>query len=169
VRKLRAKRKAANMATKKEEQEEQNFFSEKVKEQTEHERKEHKMAAENDKHKKAETVSGYSGSASEGKKIERPKYASKEAVVSDAGVTEPTIEFGGDGITPKAEFEKNYAELWKKQAEHDKKRREQAVEDAGVIQTTEKHRHAAIVAAEERRHAEAEKQEQAEAEAHKHG
>ncbi len=159
------------MATKKEEEEEQNFFAGKVKEQSEHERKEHKMAEkkDNDEPKPRDSVGGYSGTTHEGKKIERPKNASKEAVVSEAGVTEPTIEFGGDGITPKAEFEKNYAELWKKQAEHDKKRREQAVEDAGVIQTTEKHRHAAIVAAEERRHAEAEKQEQAEAEAHKHG
>jgi hypothetical protein len=140
VKKLRVtKRKAVNMATKKEEEDEQNFFAEKVKEQAEHERKEHKMAAENDKPKKAETVSGYSGTAHEGKKFERPKDASKEAVVSDAGVTEPTIELGGDGITPKAEWNEKYAETKKKQDEFDEKRRQRAVEDTGIVQTTEKH------------------------------
>jgi hypothetical protein len=123
------------MATKKEEQDEQNFFSEKVKEQAEHERKEHKMAAKTE----SESVAGYSGSPSEGKKIERPKDASKEAVVSDAGVTEPTIELGGDGVTPKAEWVEKYADTKKKQDEFDEKRRQRAVEDTGIVQTTEKH------------------------------
>jgi hypothetical protein len=97
------------------------------------------MAAE--KEEKRETVAGYSGTAHEGKKIERPKDASKEAVVSDAGVTEPTIELGGDGVTPKAEWDKKYVEIKKKQDEFDEKRREKAVEDSGVVQTTEKHKH----------------------------
>jgi hypothetical protein len=71
--------------------------------------------------------------------LKRAEGASKESVVSLAGTTEPTVELGGDGITPKAEWDKKYSELKKKQDEHDEKRRKQAVEDAGVIQTTEKH------------------------------
>ena len=108
------------MATKKEEQDEQNFFAEKVREQAEHERKEHKMAtASHDEPK--------------GKK-EAPK-----AVISPAGTTEPTIELGGDGVTPKAEWDKKYADTKKKQDEFDEKRRQRAVEETGIVQTTEKH------------------------------
>ena len=105
------------------------------------ERKE-KMAAPNDKEKETKPAAGYSGTKHEGKKFERPKDASKDAVVSDAGATEPTVEFGGDGVTPKAEWDEKYKEIAKKHAEHDEKRRKQAVEDSGVIQTTEKHAHA---------------------------
>jgi hypothetical protein len=74
--------------------------------------------------------------------LKRAEGASKESVVSPAGTTEPTIEFGGDGVTPKAEFDEKYAELKKKQDEHDEKRRKQAREDAGVgMITTEKFKH----------------------------
>jgi hypothetical protein len=128
------------MATKQEEKDEQSFFAGKVKEQEQDERK-HKMAAktENDEPKAKDSVSGYSGTAREGKKVERPKDASEDAVVSEAGVTEPTQIFGGDGVTPIAEWEESQKERREKQAEHDEKRRQQAVEDAGLIQTTEKH------------------------------
>ena len=71
--------------------------------------------------------------------LKRAEGASKESVVSPAGTTEPTIEFGGDGVTPKAEWDKKYVELKKKQDEFDEKRRERAREDSGIIQTTEKH------------------------------
>ena len=156
------------MSTKQEEKDEQSFFLGKVKEQEQDERK-HTMAVENDKPKagpKPTEIPVYTGKT--GGPYERPKYASKEAVVSDAGVTEPTPVFGGDGLTPIIDWEKSQEERRKKQDEFDEKRRQRAVEDAGVIQTTEKYRHAAIVAAEERRHAEAERHEQAEAEAEKH-
>jgi len=98
---------------------------------------------DNDEPKARDTAAGYSGSAREGKEaLKRPEGASKEAVVSDAGATEPTIELGGDGVTPRAEWVEKYAEVKKKHDEHDAKRRKQAEEDAGVgIQTTEKHKH----------------------------
>ena len=67
--------------------------------------------------------------------------AKKGTVTSPAGVTEPGQEFGGDGVTPKAEWDKKYAELKKKQDEHDAKMRQRAIDDAGVIQTTEKTTH----------------------------
>lgn len=72
--------------------------------------------------------------------LKRAEGASKESVVSPAGTTEPTIEFGGDGKTPKAEWDKNYVEIKKKQDELDEKRRQRAVEDSGNVQTTEKHK-----------------------------
>jgi hypothetical protein len=99
----------------------------------------HTMATAHDEPKAKDSVAGYSGTAHEGKKVERPKDASKEAVVSEAGVTEPTQVFGGDGVTPIAEWEESQKERREKQAEFDEKRRKQAVEDSGVIQTTEKH------------------------------
>jgi hypothetical protein len=76
--------------------------------------------------------------AHENDKPKAAKDAPKE-VTSPAGVTQPGVELGGDGVTPKAEWDEKYAEIKKKQDEHDEKRRKQAVEDAGVIQTTEKH------------------------------
>lgn len=93
---------------------------------------------------------------------DKPKTKDKPTVVkSDVGETHPPQVFGGDGVTPIEEWEKHIKELREKQAEHDEKRRRQAVEDAGVIQTTEKYKHDALLKAEERRHAEAQKQEQA--------
>jgi hypothetical protein len=109
----------ASMATKQEEKDEQSFFAGKIKEQEQDERK-HTMAAVHEEPKAA--------------KEEAPK-----AVTSPAGTTEPTIELGGDGVTPKAEWDKKYADLKKKQDEFDEKRRQRAVEDTGIIQTTEKH------------------------------
>jgi hypothetical protein len=123
------------MPTQKEEEEEQKFFAEQLKKQE----KEHKMAKENDEPKARDTSAGYSGSAHEGKKFERAEGASKEAVVSEVGTTEPTVEFGGDGVTPLAEFDKKMESVRKQQAEHDEKMRQRAREDSGVIQTTTKH------------------------------
>ncbi len=94
---------------------------------------------DNGEPKARDTAAGYSGSAHEGKEaLKRPEGASKEAVISDAGATEPTIELGGDGVTPRAEWVEKYAEVKKKQDEHDEKRRKQAVEDSGGMVTTEK-------------------------------
>ena len=46
---------------------------------------------------KDETVAGYSGDPAEGQPpVKRPKEASKDAVVSPAGVTEPTKELSGE-------------------------------------------------------------------------
>ena len=73
--------------------------------------------------------------------LKRAEGASKESVVSPAGTTEPTIEFGGDGVTPKAEWDKKYADLKKTQDEWDEKRRQRAVEDAGPMLTTGKVKH----------------------------
>ena len=54
-----------------------------------------------------ETVAGYSGSRHEGKPAPtRPKEASKDAVVSPLGHTEPAIVLAGDGVTPVSELEK---------------------------------------------------------------
>lgn len=94
---------------------------------------------ENDEPKARDSVAGYSGTAHEGKKVERPKDASEDAVVSEAGVTEPTEVFGGDGVTRFADWEESQKERRAKQAEFDEKRRQRAVEDSGLIQTTEKH------------------------------
>jgi hypothetical protein len=123
------------MATKQEEEDEQTFFAEKVSEQTQHERKD-KMAEKHDEPKPRDSTAGYSGSQHEGKKFERPKDASKDAVVSDAGVTEPTIEFGGDGVTPKAEWEKKHAEQKKAQDAHDEKMRQKVRDEAGPMLKT---------------------------------
>jgi hypothetical protein len=120
-------REVANMSTKKEEEKEQEFFAEKVKEQEQNERK-HTMAAAHEEPKEVKA-----------EPLKRAEGASKESVVSPAGTTEPTPELGGDGVTPKAEWDKKYAELKKKQDELDEKRRQRAVEDSGIIQTTEKH------------------------------
>ena len=79
--------------------------------------------------------------AHENDKPKEPKAkddAPKE-VTSPAGVTQPTAELGGDGVTPKAEWDEKYKEIKKKQDEFDEKRRQRAVEDSGIIQTTEKH------------------------------
>jgi hypothetical protein len=116
------------MPTEREEKEEQAFFAEKLKEQEQHEGKGQKMAANDQPKHKAEPR-------------KRPEGASKDAVVSDVGATEPTIEFGGDGVTPKAEWDEKYAEIKKKQDEHDEKMRKRAVEDAGPMLTTEKVKH----------------------------
>jgi hypothetical protein len=99
----------------------------------------HKMAAhENDKPAAKPTeIPGHTGKT--GGPYERAEGASKEAVVSDAGTTEPTQVFGGDGVTAIADWEKSQEERRKKQAEFDEKRRKQAVEDSGIIQTTAKH------------------------------
>jgi hypothetical protein len=50
--------------------------------------------AEKKEEKKTEnkTVPGYSGSPHEGKKVERPKGASDDAVISPLGATEPSRE-----------------------------------------------------------------------------
>ena len=128
------------MATKQEEKDEQEFFAGKVKEQEQDERK-HTMAEKHEEPKAKDSVAGYSGTAHEGKKVERPKDASEEAVVSEAGVTEPTQVFGGDGVTPIAKWEESQKERREKQAEFDEKRRKQAVEDSGLIQTTDKFKH----------------------------
>ena len=128
------------MATKQEEKDEQNFFAGKVKEQ-EQERK-HTMPAahENDKPKAKPTeIEGHTGKT--GGPYELPKDAPEGSVVSDAGVTEPGQVFGGDGVTPIAEWAESQKERREKQAEFDEKRRKQAVEDSGVIQTTEKFKH----------------------------
>jgi hypothetical protein len=96
-------------------------------------------------HEKVEhrdSVAGWSGSASEGKPPgKRPEGASKEAVIDGNSVTEPTIELGGDGVTPKAEWDKKYAEIKKQQDEWDEKRRERAVEESGPVLTTAKLKH----------------------------
>jgi hypothetical protein len=100
------------------------------------------------------------------KKAENGKQKADDkpvVVKSPAGETHGGQELGGDGVTPKAEWDKKYEEIKKKQDEHDEKRRQRAVEDAGVIQTTEKDKHAALMAAEERRYAAAAKLEKAEA------
>ncbi len=88
--------------------------------------------------KKAETAEGYSGSAHEGNgPFKRPAGASKEAVVSEVGHTEPTIELGGDGVTPLAEWEKKKAEEAKLHAAHDEKMRQKAIDESGpVLKTT---------------------------------
>lgn len=53
---------------------------------------------------KDNTVAGYSGSPHEGKgPPKRPKGASEDAVLSDCGATEPTVELKGDGLTTKQE------------------------------------------------------------------
>lgn len=55
---------------------------------------------------KDNTVAGYSGSPHEGKSAPtRPKEASKDAVVSPLGHTEPAIVLAGDGVTPVSELE----------------------------------------------------------------
>ena len=69
----------------------------------------------------------------------KAKDDAPKAVTSPAGETQPTVELGGDGVTPKHEWDEKYKEIKKKQDEHDEKRRKQAVEDSGIIQTTEKH------------------------------
>ena len=68
--------------------------------------------------------------------LKRAEGASKESVVSPAGTTEPTIEFGGDGVTPKAEFDEKYKEVRAAQAKKDEERRQRAIDDAGVVQLT---------------------------------
>ena len=63
-------------------------------------------------------------------KAHEPKAAKEEApkaVTSPAGVTQPTVELGGDGVTPKAEWDKKYADFKKTQDEWDEKRRQRAV------------------------------------------
>ena len=75
---------------------------------------------------------------------ENDKPKAKDAPVtvkSDVGETGPPQVFGGDGVTPIAEFADKYKDLKEKQAELDEKRRQRAVEDSGNVQTTEKHKH----------------------------
>ena len=66
--------------------------------------------------KKDETVKGYSGSRHEGKPApKRPEGASKDAVVSQVGHTEPAVPLGGDGVTPLEEFKEKRAKELKKE------------------------------------------------------
>lgn len=95
--------------------------------------------AENEEPKSKDTVEGYAGRPAGA--AERPKDASKEAVVSDAGATEPTAVFGGDGVTPEAEFKEKWAEHRKKQEKLDEENRQKAREAAGNVMTTEKGKH----------------------------
>ena len=89
-----------------------------------HNEEEHKMADQHEK--KAEN--------------EKQKADDKPFVVKPpAGETHGGQELGGDGVTPKAEWDEKYVEIKKKQDEFDEKRRQRAVEDSGIIQTTEKH------------------------------
>jgi hypothetical protein len=73
---------------------------------------------------------------------DKPKAKEKEdkpvVVKSDVGETGPPQVFGGDGVTRVEDWEEAQKERREKQAEHDEKRRKQAVEDAGVIITTAK-------------------------------
>jgi hypothetical protein len=72
--------------------------------------------AKSDAPKKDETVKGYSGSRHEGKPApKRPEGASKDAVVSHVGHTEPAEVFGGDGVTPIKEFKEKHAKELKKE------------------------------------------------------
>jgi hypothetical protein len=120
------------MATKQEEADEQNFFAGKVKEQ-EQERK-HTMTAE----AKPTEIKGHTGKT--GGPYVLPKDAPEGSVVSDAGVTEPGQIFGGDGVTPIAEWNEKWQEKLKKQAEIDERRRAKAIEEGAeaTIQTTTK-------------------------------
>jgi hypothetical protein len=90
-------------------------------------------------HEEKQTMAATTHEEPKAEPLKRAEGASKESVVSLAGTTEPTVELGGDGVTPKAEWDKKYADLKKKQDEFDEKRRQRAVEDSGIIQTTEKH------------------------------
>lgn len=92
-------------------------------------------AHENDKPKPTE-IPNHTGKT--GGPYELPKDAPKGSVVSDAGVTAPPVVFGGDGVTPIAEWPDKIKGQKEKQAEHDKKMREFAIEHSGTIITTEK-------------------------------
>ena len=88
-------------------------------------------------HAKPTEIPGHTGKT--GGPYELPKDAPKGSVVSDAGVTEPGQVFGGDGVTPIAEWEESQKERREKQAKFDEERRKRAVEESGIIQTTAKH------------------------------
>ena len=68
------------------------------------------------------------------KENDKPKANDKPFVVkSPAGETHGGQELGGDGVTPKAEWDKKYEAIREAHAAHDEKRRKQAVEDSGVL------------------------------------
>jgi hypothetical protein len=70
------------------------------------------------------------------KKAENGKQKADDkpfVVKSPAGETHGGQELGGDGVTPKAEWDKKQEPIREAQAAHDEKRRKQAVEDSGVL------------------------------------
>lgn len=81
---------------------------------------EQKMAEQHQHEKKAENG--------------KQKADDKPVVVkSPAGETHGGQELGGDGVTPKAEWDKKQEPIREAHAAHDEKRRKQAVEDSGVL------------------------------------
>jgi len=72
---------------------------------------------------------------------DKPKAKSDDkagVVTSDVGETHPPQVFGGDGVTPIAEWPDKVKATKEKQAAHDEKMRQRAVEDSGTMITTER-------------------------------